>query len=312
MPHWGQVLTEIQTTQATDPSPLDSVRRKYIAKLAEKRGRNIIAYYSGWLQKPGAQHAHQSSINDDDMNAFMAVMHGLDRKKGLDLLLHTPGGGMAATESLINYLHKMFNGDIEAFVPQIAMSAGTMIACSCKKIHMGKQSSIGPIDPQINGVPAHGVIKEFEDALQWIKSDPAAISLWQVIIGKYHPTLLGECRNAIKLANEIVRDRLKNVMFFGMPKSKAASKAKRIVNYLNEHNKSNKVHDRHIDMDKAIRFGLKIEPLENDNELQDLVLTVHHCYIHTFSNSRCLKITENQCGVALMGQAPSPPAPGRI
>lgn len=299
MPHWGDVLKEIQATQiAKDPSPLDSVRRKYLAKLAEKRGRNVIAYYSGWLQKPGA---HQTAINDDDMNAFMAVMHGLDRTKGLDLLLHTPGGGMAATESLINYLHKMFNGDIEAFVPQIAMSAGTMIACSCKKIHMGKQSSIGPIDPQINGVPAHGVIKEFEDAIAWIKKDPAAISLWQVIIGKYHPTLLGECRNAIKLANEIVRDRLEKVMFSDTPKSSAAAyKAKKIVNYLNEHNKGNKVHDRHIDMDKAIHFGLKIEPLETDNDLQDLVLTVHHCYIHTFSNSACLKITENHRGAALI------------
>jgi len=310
MPHWGQVLQEIQAVHATkDPAPMDTVRRKYLALLAQKRGRNVIAYYSGWLQNPGPRYAYQASINDADMNAFMAVMQGLDRKKGLDILLHTPGGGMSATESLINYLHKMFDGNIEAFVPQIAMSAGTMIACCCKKIHMGKQSSIGPIDPQINGVPAYGVIKEFKDALVRIKKDSAAIPLWQVIIGKYHPTLLGECRNAINLAREIVRKRLEEVMFFDEPRSAAARKAKKIVNCLNEHNKSNKVHDRHIDMTKAAGFGLKIEPLEQDNELQDLVLTVHHCYIHAFSSSIALKITENHRGTALINSASPLPLP---
>jgi hypothetical protein len=54
--------------------------------------------------------------------------------------------------------------------------------------------------------------------------------------------------------------------------------------------------------------------LEDDKELQDLVLTVHHAYMHTFSMSAAIKITENHLGVAtvLMGNhqsnhQPSPP-----
>lgn len=31
----------------------------------------------------------------------MTTIHGLDRTKGLDLVLHTPGGDLAATESLV-------------------------------------------------------------------------------------------------------------------------------------------------------------------------------------------------------------------
>ena len=46
--------------------------------------------------------------------------------RGLDLILHTPGGDMAATESLVDYLRAMFGTDICAFVPQLAMSAGTI------------------------------------------------------------------------------------------------------------------------------------------------------------------------------------------
>ena len=38
-----------------------------------------------------------TEVNDADKNGFMTAVHGLDRSKGLDLLLHTPGGGTAAT-----------------------------------------------------------------------------------------------------------------------------------------------------------------------------------------------------------------------
>lgn len=290
MPNWGQVLKEIAGTG----QPLDVVRRRYLADLAKKRDRNVIAYYSGWLQKPGS---YQTSINDDDKNGFMAVIHGLDRKKGLDLILHTPGGDMAATESLIDYLHKMFDADIVAIIPQIAMSAGTMIACSCREIVMGKQSNIGPIDPQFRGVSAYGVIKEFEDAIKEIQSNPDALVVWQMIIGQYRPTFLGECRKAIDLATEIVRKRLETVMFAG--DGDAIGKVKRIVEFLNEH-ENTKIHARHIDIDQAVLCGLKIKRLEEDNELQDAVLTVHHCYMHTFAGSPASKITENHLGNAVV------------
>ncbi len=59
-----------------------------------------------------------------DKNRFMSVIHGLDKSKGLDLFLHTPGGDVGATESLIDYLHDSFEGDIRAVIPQIAMSGG--------------------------------------------------------------------------------------------------------------------------------------------------------------------------------------------
>lgn len=79
----------------------------------------------------------------------MSVIHKLDRSRGLDLILHTPGGDMAATESLVDYLRSMFGTDVRAIIPQLAMSGGTIMALSCNKIIMGKESSIGPIDPQL-------------------------------------------------------------------------------------------------------------------------------------------------------------------
>ena len=85
MPTWNQVLHELQSCNRVDA--LDFVRRKYLKKLHKKTNRNIIAYYSGWLQYPNINlgNAH---ICDDDKNGFMATIHGIDRSRGLDLILH--------------------------------------------------------------------------------------------------------------------------------------------------------------------------------------------------------------------------------
>ena len=192
MPGWSAVLAEINQVKANiaGASALDIVRRKYLGELHAHTGRNVIAYYSAWLQR--GPNTPNLSINDADKNAFMATIHGLDRSLGLDLILHTPGGSIAAAESLVDYLRRMFDTNIRAVVPQLAMSAGTMIACACMEIILGKESNLGPIDPQMNGMPANGILKEFEQAAREIKADPSRIAIWQVIIGKYHPSFLQE------------------------------------------------------------------------------------------------------------------------
>ena len=130
--------------------------------------RNCVVYCSCWQQKPTVQ--GDFSITDDDRNGFMNALYGLDKSKGLDLILHTPGGETAAMQSIVNYLYAFFNGDVRVIVPHTAMSAGTMIACSAKEIIMSKHSNLGPIDPQIGGMPAN----EFIDLLNQAKLDIAA------------------------------------------------------------------------------------------------------------------------------------------
>lgn len=79
-----------------------------------------------------------------------------------------------------------------------------MIACSCHTIMMGTHSNLGPIDPQLRGLPAYGVLEEFKRAMREIKKDPSKLSVWQPILGKYYPTFISECENAIKWSNEFV------------------------------------------------------------------------------------------------------------
>lgn len=292
MPDWNQLLNEINAAGSTH----DIIRRRYLSKLHELTGRNVIIYYSGWLQKRNLEGVE---VNDADKNGFMTVVHQLDRGKGLDLILHTPGGETAATESLVDYLRAMFGTDIRAFVPQLALSAGTMIACACKVIFMGKQSSLGPIDPQLGGIAAHGVVEEFERAHEEISEDPSRIPVWQPIIAKYPPTFNGECEKAIEWSNEMVTEWLQSGMFKGPEEGAPPDKIKNIVANLTDHALS-KSHDRHLSLESCKEIGLKVCRLEGDQPLQDAVLSVHHACIHTLGATPAFKIIENHEGRAFI------------
>jgi len=293
MPNWGEILDEITGTNT------DTVRRKYIRNVHEITGRNIIIYYSGFIQKPGES---ASSISDEDKNGLMAVIHKLDKSKGLDLFLHTPGGGIAATESIIHYLHSIFGNNIRAVIPQMAMSAGTMIALSSKAIIMGKQSSIGPIDPQYGGISAAGVLEEFEQAIKQVTENQASSLVWQNIIKQYHPTFVGDCQKAVDFASKFVQKCLEDCMFEEYNQTERRKRAKKIVNELSDHNRT-KSHDRHIPIDDCIRLGINVIPMEEylkEKNYQDAVLSVHHCCMHTFAMSKAIKIVENHLGSAMI------------
>jgi hypothetical protein len=290
MPSWNDILEELKDLG----SPHDVIRRRYLKRLFEKTGRNTIIYYSAWLQKPGAPSLH---VTDADKNGFMAAIHGLERSRGLDLILHTPGGETAATESLVEYLRAMFGNDMRAIVPQLALSAGTMIACACTEIVMGKHSSLGPIDPILFGVPAHGICEEFRRAHDEIKSDPSKVPVWQPIIAKYSPTLIGECEKAIQWSTEMTKEWLLTGMLDGDEDQVAT--ADHILRELSDHALT-KSHARHLSASRCRAMGLKVRALEDDQELQEAVLSVHHTCIHTLGATGAAKIIENHEGVAFI------------
>ena len=294
MPSWGEILNEIQSGYSSD-----IIRRKYLNELHKHRKRNVICYYSGWLQKPPL---YNTSINDADIHAFMCVLKGLDKSKGLDLILHTPGGGIEATEKIVEYLRSFFKKDIEVFVPQLAQSAGTMIACSSRLIHMGKHSSLGAIDPQIMGLPAYSIRKSFETALEDVRANPKHGDIWNILFQRYDPALIVHADKSIKFTRELVKKWIETGMLFD--KDDKEKQADKIVKSLGEDMAKDSFHNRHIGIKECEKKGLVVKDLESDRALQDLVLSVHHAFVLTFSNSKAIKIVENHTGVAniQMGQ----------
>lgn len=285
MPGWNDVLKEIEQT----PSQNDFVRRKYLKLLSEATGRNVITYYSAWLTKPEADNL---DIIDSDMTGFMNSIKGMDCSKGLDLVLHTPGGSPTAAEAIVKYLRIKFNNDIRVIVPQLAMSAGTMIACSAKLIIMGKQSSLGPIDPQFNGIPAYNIKMEFEQAKADLATNPQNAAFWAIRLQQYPAAFLMAAQDAIDLSDTLLKEWLGTCMFDKNNPSDAET-IRTISESFNEHNKS-KNHGRHFDYAFCKSKGLKIFEMEEDSALQEAILSMHHAYMLTLNSSTATKIIESQ------------------
>ena len=270
-----------------------NMRKQKMQALCNVTHRNLICYISAWLQATNQNPEIQ--INDNDMNGLMNAVSGIqDRSAGLDIMLHTPGGVVTATESIVNYLRKMFDMNIRVIVPHMAMSAGTMIACSSKEIIMGKESSLGPIDPQYHNVPAQGVLKEFERAMNETVASPNRSLIWKEIIQQYRPSFVGECENVVKMSHDLVEGWLLNCMFQNNPDKHTVVKT--ILDELSSHDAS-KVHDRHYDYVRCKELGLKVTALEDDQVLQDKVLSLYHCYLLSiYRLPKAIKFIENQNG----------------
>lgn len=295
MPSWGGLLTELQPHLDANGNLLpalsvDELRLKYLSALHNKTHRNVIAYYSGWLKAGRNQNI---DINDGDITGFMNAIKGLDCTKGLDLILHTPGGNPTATEGIVKYLHKKFGDDIRVIVPQMAMSAGTMLACAAKSIVMGSHSFLGPIDPQYGGVPAYNIISEFQEAKGDLLNNPKSKEYWKLRLEKYPVAFFYSVIDAIQLSGSLTSEWLSKYMFSDLSKEEADERINRILSKINANNKS---HAKHFTFDECKELGLNVISLEEDQELQELVLSVHHAFIITIDNSTTSKLIENHVG----------------
>ena len=305
MPIWSEILTELG-----NPPAFDGVRRKYLLELHRHSGRSVILYASGWLQKTDAPPA-LTSIGDEDIQALMEVSHGLG-EGGLDLILHSPGGSPEAAEAIVSYLRSRFS-HIRVIVPQLAMSAATMIACAADEIVLGKHSFLGPTDPQIllqtslgmRAVPAQAVLDQFDKA-QRECADPAKLSAWLPMLGQYGPDLLVQCESALDMSRELVRTWLEVFMFKGL--DDRSEKAKSVSKWLANH-KHFKSHARHIPRAEVEDHGLKVSRLEADEIFQDFALSVFHSVTHTFTGTSALKIIENHTGRAFIKSQVVQPVP---
>jgi hypothetical protein len=308
MPTWSEVLQELNHTRVQGgPPKFDDIRRKYLTSTFAYTGRNVILYASKFTQQ-GSAAPEAISINDEDLQGLMEVVHGLSGPN-LDLILHSPGGRIESAEALVSYLRSKFN-HIRVVVPQVAMSAATMMACAADVIVLGKHSFLGPIDPQViiptplgpRMVPAQAILQQFERAKTECK-DPQALAAWYPMLSQYGPDLLAQCENASRLSQSLVAGWLRQYMFKN--DSKKLRKAPQIAKWLASH-KNFMTHSRHIPRQDLQAKGLEIFNLENDQKEQDLFLSVFHATTHTFSGTLAVKIIENHLGKAFVQQQPAP------
>lgn len=294
MPARERIQREIDSYRRQGSAGQDRVRRKYLKAMSNRTGRATILYASGYsIPRTVPVPPAALSITSDDIQGFMAAMHGL-REKELDLILHSPGGSSDAADQIVQYLRSKFD-HIRAIVPQSAMSAATMLACACDEIVMGRHSALGPIDPQLGVqgafVPAHAILQDFEKAKRDVGENPHLAGLWAARFGALPAGMLNICEQSIALAKQKVEQWLDLYMFKKKDKKKAAD----IADWLGDFDQ-HKTHGRPIGFDLAQGKGLKVSRLEDAPELQEDVLSIFHSTMVTLQETSCVKIVENHQG----------------
>lgn len=282
-------------------SAQDIVRHRHLTAAAEISGRDTILYASAWtspkrLQKLPAQ---LLSLSPDDVQGFMASIHGLTGTE-LDLVLHSPGGSSETADQIVQYLRSKYR-HIRAIVPHNAMSAATMLACSCDEIVMGRQSAIGPIDPQISwataaggiSAPAQSILDEFVTAQKDVTENPRTAAIWATRLKDYPPGVFESCKTTMALAKQKVSDWLSRYMFNG--EVDGAQKAEAIATWLSSASE-HKSHSRPLGFEICLEKGLKVSRLEDNQDFQDAILSVFHAAAVAFETTNCIKIVESHMG----------------
>lgn len=291
MPTWDELLQKIDTSQ--HPALLEL--EEYLKKLSEYRKSTVICYFSAFTLIRQDTSAIFHSICDQDIQGFMTCVKGTKKSK-LDLILHTPGGDYEATKRIIYYLDKTFS-HISVFVPHLALSAGTLIACASDEIWMGPYSSLGPTDPQIliedNYIPVGAIIAEIKEAFSQVTEDPKKALLWSSRFQQIPPGLIPVLNTMQRRSNEYLMEILmrRNCKHLITEKKKLGE----IVEALNSFERHTS-HGKGINLEEAKKLGLNVRDITEDENLEDLVLSIYHAATIFFQQTPAEKIIANNLG----------------
>lgn len=179
---------------------LEATRHRMIDSLEKERRSRVITliHRQETMRFLGIPLFRFIDINDSEQ--VIRAIRLTDDDVPIDLVLHTPGGLVLASFQIARALAE-HPAKVTVFVPFYAMSGGTLIALAADEIVMCKHSVLGPVDPQIQQLPAASIVRAVAkksvdriDDETLILADQAEMALRQVhdgivelLEGRYEP-----------------------------------------------------------------------------------------------------------------------------
>jgi ClpP class serine protease len=210
-----------------------SARDNLLKGLEQERKSRVIALIHRQENVSFLGVPMSSNISIEDSEAVLRAIRLTPPDQPIDMILHTPGGLVLAAEQIAKALveHK---GKVTVFVPHYAMSGGTLIALAADEIVMDTNAVLGPVDPQIGGMPAASIV----NLLRFKK--PSQISDEMLILADMAQ------KARVQVASFVVQVLLKH-----MPEKKAVE----LATILSE---GRWTHDFPLPVQAIQQFGLKV------------------------------------------------------
>lgn len=205
-----------------------------------------------------------------------------DKKSALAVVIETDGGLIEVSERIANTLRHHYS-HVDFYIPNYAMSAGTVLVMSGDAIYMDYYSMLGPIDPQIERygspgpVPALGYLEKYDQLIDRSSTGDLTTAELTYLVEKFDPAELHRYEQARDLSIELLKKWLVEFKFKNW--SKTASRKKKvtlamkrrrageIAKRLND-TKRWKSHGRGLTKDVLIKdLNLKIDDFAQDPDL---------------------------------------------
>ena len=133
-------------------------RLRAIRTVEQKNGTRVITMIHRQEKRSLLGMAVAQHIDLEDAQTIIAAIKETPPQLPIDLVLHTPGGLVLAAMQIARAV-EAHPAKVTVYVPVYAMSGGTLIALAADEIVMGEFSVLGPIDPQIVGLPAASIAR---------------------------------------------------------------------------------------------------------------------------------------------------------
>jgi len=133
-------------------------RARAIREIEKSHGSRVITMIHRQEKRSLFGFAVSRHIDLEDAQTIIAAIKETPEDVPIDLVIHTPGGLVLAAMQIARAVES-HKAKVTVYVPVYAMSGGTLIALAADEIVLGEFSMLGPIDPQIAGLPAASIIK---------------------------------------------------------------------------------------------------------------------------------------------------------
>jgi hypothetical protein len=242
------------------------VHIRLIKRYQQEYGRKLVIYIA-FFPHPGG------IITNEDSETIENVLRSCDMSgfEGLDLMLHSPGGLPQAAGDIIRVC-RTYAPSFRVIVPNMAMSAATVLAMGSDKIVMSDTSKLGPIDPQMvyqtkEGTfvrAANSFIQAFGSLVNEANQLAGAnrpIAAHLHLLTKQDPSWIIECVRARNATTDLAFRVLKDSML----KGKSDDEVRGVVkSFLDIGDQSS--HGRTINPNEAKQMGLDIEQVDRNSE----------------------------------------------
>jgi len=133
-------------------------RARAIRGIEKEHGTRVITMIHRQEKRSLFGFSVSRHIDLEDAQTVIAAIKETPDDIPIDLVIHTPGGLVLAAMQIARAV-EAHPAKVAVYVPVYAMSGGTLIALAADEIVLGEFSVLGPIDPQILGLPAASIVK---------------------------------------------------------------------------------------------------------------------------------------------------------